>query len=614
MPARATQSNCVKTFAGAAQAAAHRVMRAGRLHRTMLPVAAILVHTSFWGVALPAACQGGPFGQAARLFKSFEVETNTFRLCNQADSLMNSGAFAQARDVLSKAAQNDRTSYSSYVHLQLARCYKALKNYNQAIAEAETSLRFNPNYSDALYCIAQIYFDLDKYSQALSYLKQYARTSSQSGADASTQKFIRETDAYNSLTAGIKCMQSGHNQDARRFLDRAAALDPTPYSASIHANLSFVLRQTGNPQAAIEEGKRALQLEPNQKETIYNIGIAYEDLTRFDEAIQWVKRYIAMESDSQQRADAASRIKGIEDDKAQFNDPVNKLPDYLDLEGGQKWPRKKLPLQIFIESGKGVPGYLPSFPACIPRSLDAWCEASGRKLNYTLTKDKANADIRVEWTNQPLDATSSHPNAQPVGLTQFESDTYGQIADATIQIRTVDPFNPKDGMELGEVASTCVHEVGHALGLGHSKVINDVMYFRNNSQQNGLPSKRDRATIARLYAGYPQVQFTPSKETANPSTPITFLPPPTFMPPKPPSNEKLEPPLFIPPPVDPKGVKLQPPTFTPPPIKATPTGDPKPSVPGSPVYVPSPDDKNGSKPVAGTKPADRPIFVPPPAK
>lgn len=142
-----------------------------------------------------------------------------------------------------------------------------------------------------------------------------------------------------------------------------------------------------------------------------------------------------------------------------------------------------------------------------------------------------------------------------------------------------------------------MHEIGHSLGLGHSTLIYDVMYFRSSTKQTGHPSSRDRATIAHLYANHPIVDFKAKEAPIPGDKPIKFLPPPTFLPPPPPDTGKLTPPLFMPPPLK---KKLTPPLFTPPPLKKS-----KPA-PVRPVFVPPPLKKKET-----VKP---PLFTPPPAR
>ena len=60
-----------------------------------------------------------------------------------------------------------------------------------------------------------------------------------------------------------------------------------------------------------------------------------------------------------------------------------------------------------------------------------------------------------------------------------------------------------------EIKEVCLHEIGHVLGLGgHSNNSADIMYFSVSARQLPGLTWRDKATIARLYAPYPE-RFQP---------------------------------------------------------------------------------------------------------
>lgn len=171
-------------------------------------------------------------------------------------------------------------------------------------------------------------------------------------------------------------------------------------------------------------------------------------------------------------------------------------------EGIYTWQADKLPIKIFVSNGQGVPGYRPQFGQYIRSSFDTWCQASGNKLAWVEVTDPNKADITVWWTDKVYERPEGTEAGKTSALTRLNTATgKGIIYGARMQMLTRLP-----GRDFGdeEVAKTCLHEAGHALGLqGHSRARGDIMYYAVSSSQEFELSSRDRATITRLYAEFP---------------------------------------------------------------------------------------------------------------
>lgn len=550
------------------------------------------------------------------LIKSYAVENSVYQACTESERLITSGNYEQARSLLAQAAVNDPTAYSAEVHYGLTRCYFNLKNYDQAIVEARTTLKFDSKFSRARYVLGLCYYNTQRMDECSKELHQFIQTTDDLSAKEDAKQFLKKVVSYKNVQDATKYIAAGKDKEAIKLLNVAAASDPSPLSASVHASLSFALRRSGDTEKSITEGLKALQYDPQDKATTYNLAIAYQDIAKFDEAINYVGRYLSMEDDPEQRRKAESFLTELKQDRGQFNEASNQAADYFDQMKDKSstiiWPEDRLPLRVYIASGAGVYGYKPVFRSYAIRSFDTWCMASGKKLKYVVVDDPKRADIKVEWTRDELVGSNTGDKRLKAGLTQTK--TSGDCLDrAKVSIRTVHAFDPSSTIENGECASTVLHEVGHALGLGHSTLIYDIMYFRSSSKQTGQASKRDKATIAKMYSSFPVVDFVPNTDVA--STPVRFLPPPMFTPPKPPEAKTIVPPMFMPPPLK-QEKKLEPPMFVPPPVPAnekqvvvpaTTSGSNK-TIKNVPLFTP-PSIGQKKKKVEGVNP---PFFTPPP--
>jgi len=132
------------------------------------------------------------------------------------------------------------------------------------------------------------------------------------------------------------------------------------------------------------------------------------------------------------------------------------------------------PISFFIQDGKDVPGYEPGDRDLAEMALAAWSRESGGKLRFVRSDNEKSALIHLVWI------TSGEGR---FGETQriIVDGKPGAVAFITPDIRQI-------GEPLASTAArdhllrdtivylTCVHELGHAVGLGHTQEFADIMY------------------------------------------------------------------------------------------------------------------------------------------
>ena len=133
------------------------------------------------------------------------------------------------------------------------------------------------------------------------------------------------------------------------------------------------------------------------------------------------------------------------------------------------------PISFFIEDGKGVPGYVASDRELARWALDAWARESGGKLKFVETTDPETALVRVHWAS---DREGLFGETQHIRV----GNKIGAIVNVMPDV--VNLGEPLAGRAQRErllrdtvVYLTCVHELGHAIGLGHTRQFEDIMYY-----------------------------------------------------------------------------------------------------------------------------------------
>ena len=531
--------------------------------------------------------------------KSYEIESKVFDLCNRSTPLMNSRNYPQAIVLLQQAAKFDRTSYSDYVHEKLSECYSESNQFDMAIKEAETALKYDPNSGAAHYYLAQLYYRNEHFDTATQYLNKLLQITTDKQWANSARDLLREIETYGKVRAALSAMKSKHYAQARKLFEDAARFDPSAVSKITHHNLAYISREMGKPETAIVEAKKALQYDQNDANLMYMIAISLQDIGEYDDAIQWLKRCLQVEGDAERRKNVTQMISELTADRSKLNSAANKAPDYLEtMVGGggiQRWSQDKLPIKVFIKSGTGVKGFRSEYPSFVNHALDTWCAASGRKLAYKIVKDEKSADIVVAWVDEPITMVDDGKKRVKQGLATNETSE-GIIESVLVQVDTMNSLRPAEIVEPGECATVCLHEIGHSLGVMHSTACPDLMFFGRSSKQTGDLTSRDKATIARLYKNYPVCTLAPVEQKP---PPVKFEPPPSFLPPLPGDEKELTPPTFLPPPIDDNEEKLTPPPFfQPPPISVPGTNATPKKAPGDPLpptFMPPPIESSAGK-------------------
>jgi len=134
----------------------------------------------------------------------------------------------------------------------------------------------------------------------------------------------------------------------------------------------------------------------------------------------------------------------------------------------------KDPIPYFIAEGTGEPGYRASDRELAQWALEAWRRTTPSKLRFRPAPE-SEALVRIYWAG---------PEGGEYG--EMRPNVVGGQRGAAVYIRPdVEGLGPdiaeratEDGLLRDSIVYlTCLHELGHALGLEHTRDFRDIMFY-----------------------------------------------------------------------------------------------------------------------------------------
>jgi hypothetical protein len=166
------------------------------------------------------------------------------------------------------------------------------------------------------------------------------------------------------------------------------------------------------------------------------------------------------------------------------------------------------PISFFIEGGNGVPGYRDTDRELAKLALEAWSRESAGKLKFIESKQRDGALIRLRWIS-PTEGL--YGETQRVEVNGKPGAIVYVMPQVSVQGEPLASRAVQDNLLRDTIVYlTCVHELGHAVGLSHTRKFEDIMYYFGYGgdildyfmrYRNKLQSRADIVKYSGLSAG-----------------------------------------------------------------------------------------------------------------
>jgi tetratricopeptide (TPR) repeat protein len=427
------------------------------------------------------------------------AQTELDQVLDKSIGLLNDGHPIEAVAYLQKATMQFPQSAS--IRFQLGNGYLDSRNYQAAVAAYKEALKLQPKYPAAVLNIAYAYLNAGQLDLAQPWFNRFFR-------ENPNAPNIPEVKAQILTAQATKSAKDKRYFDAKKLMEQAVQLNPT--SHLMHFKLARACDELGDTPRAINEYETCLKLKPDYSQATFNIAGCYQSMGRTSDASAWLKRYLAQQPNAPDRTTVENMIAKLQEKGIQNNADPHGV-DYIEsvVENGKlyRWPMGHFPLKVFVDNGAAVPNFKSAYRDEFLEALSAWSLASQSKVTFMIVPDSGSADITCAWTANPYEVRPSGTDVeQGICLTQaFANKRAGGkslIAKADLRICIIDRETSKP-LSDDDMKKTCLHELGHALGLrGHSSNNHDIMFFSVSPTVWPVLSKRDKATLLRLYEAY----------------------------------------------------------------------------------------------------------------
>ena len=143
------------------------------------------------------------------------------------------------------------------------------------------------------------------------------------------------------------------------------------------------------------------------------------------------------------------------------------------------------PMNFYSKQGQDM-----KYRHMVIRALEEWQKATRGKISFKVVNTLLESNVNIDWKRVERKA---------LGHCYFSFDGANRLYGAEVAIGLTEGLVHADYLDESEVYHTILHEIGHAIGLGHSHNKADIMYTPHQRGVNSI-SQGDVLTVNWLYS------------------------------------------------------------------------------------------------------------------